>query len=142
MKKMINQTQELEKEIRNLERDEKIWEIKKKIIDRKKELRADKMKHKFSNLRISTSKKLIIFLFANCSVIEFFTGWTMVKMLKIAEFSGVLDFTPLVALIGAIVGEVIGFAVYSLKAAKENSINGITYELAMRELSDEDEAQG
>ena len=43
------------------------------------------------------------------------------------------DFSPLVALIGAVIGEVIGFAVYSLKSAKENTKNGIVYEQAMLE---------
>ncbi|MBP3801389.1 MAG: hypothetical protein J6I85_05160 [Clostridia bacterium] len=41
------------------------------------------------------------------------------------------DFSPLITLIGAVVGEVIGFAIYSIKAAKENTKNGITYELAL-----------
>ena len=37
------------------------------------------------------------------------------------------DMSPLTTLIGSIVTEVIGYAVYSLKAMKENTKNGITY---------------
>ena len=51
------------------------------------------------------------------------------------------DFTPLVALIGAVVSEVVGYAVYALKSAKENTVGGITYESAMRQI-DEDKAKG
>lgn len=42
-----------------------------------------------------------------------------------------VDFSPLTALIGAIVTEVIGYAVYSIKSMKENTKGGITYETAM-----------
>lgn len=85
--------------------------------------------------KISTSKLLIAFLFINCTAIEIFTGWAMVKMLAIALATGLtIDFTPLVALIGAVVGEVFGYAIYSLKAAKENSVGGIVYDSTLREL--------
>lgn len=85
--------------------------------------------------KIPTSKLLILFLFINCTVIEIFTGWAMVKMLSIALITGLsIDFTPLVALIGAVVGEVFGYAIYSLKSAKENSVGGIVYDSALREL--------
>jgi hypothetical protein len=52
------------------------------------------------------------------------------------------DFSPLITLIGAVVSEVIGFAIYSIKAAKENTKGGIVYESAMRELNMEEEANG
>ena len=41
------------------------------------------------------------------------------------------DFTPLVTLIGAVISEVIGYAVYSLKAMKENTSGGIVYDSAL-----------
>lgn len=37
------------------------------------------------------------------------------------------------ALIGAVVTEVIGYAIYTIKATKENTKGGITYETAMRQ---------
>jgi hypothetical protein len=41
------------------------------------------------------------------------------------------DFSPLVTLIGAVVGEVISFAVYAVKSTKENSVGGILYDSVM-----------
>ena len=41
------------------------------------------------------------------------------------------DFGPLSMLITSVVGEVIGFAIYSIKAAKENTVGGVVYDLAM-----------
>ena len=85
--------------------------------------------------KLSTSKLLILFLFINCTAIEIFTGWAMVKMLAIALTTGLaIDFTPLVALIGAVVGEVFGYAVYSLKAMKENTVGGLVYDAGLKEL--------
>jgi hypothetical protein len=52
------------------------------------------------------------------------------------------DLTPLVTLIGAVVSEVIGFAIYSIKAAKENTKGGLVYDKAMKELEMEDTANG
>ena len=58
----------------------------------------------------------------------------MIKMLSLAFVAGtMIDFTPLVALIGAVVGEVFSYAIYSLKSAKENTAGGIIYDTAMRD---------
>lgn len=77
----------------------------------------------------TTSKKLIAFLFINCTAIELFTMYVTLKSFYLAYAIGMMvDFTPLVALIGAVVSEVIGFAIYSLKAAKENTKGGIVYD--------------
>ena len=70
----------------------------------------------------TTSKKLILFLFINCTVIELFTMYVTLKQFSLAlAIGGMIDFTPLVTLIGAVVGEVISFAVYALKSTKENT---------------------
>ena len=44
-----------------------------------------------------------------------------------------IDFTPLTMLISAVVAEVIGFSVYSLKSMKENTKGGIVFQKAMLE---------
>lgn len=88
--------------------------------------RRRKKKKKFS-----TSKILVTLLFINCTAIELFTAWSTIQMLRMASFIGMMDFTPLVTLIGATIGEVFGYAVYSLKAAKENCAGGILYDSAM-----------
>ena len=84
--------------------------------------------------KISTTKKFMLFLFINCTLIELFTGWVTVQNLILAREMGImLDFTPLVTLIGAIVGEVFSFAVYAAKSAKENTKGGIIYEKAINQ---------
>lgn len=103
--------------------------------------------------KISTTKILIAFLFINCTLLEIFTGWVTVENLILARDFGIsIDFTPLVTLIGIVLGEVFGFAVYAAKSAKENTTGGIQYEAAMREWNSkniqeeeeefDDEAQG
>lgn len=75
-----------------------------------------------------------MFLFINCTLIEIFTGYATLKSFELAYSIGYgVDFSPLVALIGAVVGEVIGFAIYAVKSSKENSQGGIVYDIAMLE---------
>ena len=65
----------------------------------------------------------------------------MVKMLSLAFVAGtMIDFTPLVALIGAVVGEVFGYAIYSLKSTKENTVGGIVYDSVINNNSDNKES--
>lgn len=87
--------------------------------------------------KITTTKLLIAFLFLNCTIIEIFTGFVTMSAIKLAYTTGITpDFSPLVCLIGAIVGEVIGYGIYSLKSLKENQKNGIVYEMAMKSKSE------
>lgn len=62
---------------------------------------------------------------------------------------GAVDFSALQSLITAVVAEVIGFAIYSLKSLKENTEGGIVYQTAILEAQknqiqedDEQEAVG
>ena len=121
---------------KELEYDERRWELEKPLLDRRLKLEEEQKAYRkqHSPIKISTSKLLIAFLFINCTLIELFTGWTMIKMLSLALIAGtMIDFTPLVALIGAVVGEVFGYAIYSLKSAKENTVGGIVYDTVMRD---------
>jgi hypothetical protein len=70
-------------------------------------------------------------LFINCSLIELFTGYITIIDLKLAETIGAVDFVPIVTLIGAVVSEIIGFAIYAVKATKENTNGGIKYQAMM-----------
>ena len=75
------------------------------------------------------SKKALIFLFINCTLVEIFTGWVTVKSFALAFAMGIMpDFSPLLAIIGAVVGEVIGLMTYYAKSTKENTVGGIVYE--------------
>jgi len=66
----------------------------------------------------------MLFLFISCSAIEIFTMYAIIKGMNMG-FG--IDFTPLTMLITAVVAEVIGFSVYSLKSMKENTKGGIIY---------------
>lgn len=131
------------KEERDITIKEHRWQREKEVLERKYKLKQEKRDFKKQFLpKISTSKLLILFLFINCTIIELFTGFVTLKSLNLTTLTMANpDFTPLVALIGAVVSEVVGYAVYALKSAKENTAGGITYETAMRQI-DEDKAKG
>ena len=131
------------KEEREITIKEHRWQREKEVLERKYKLKQEKKEFKKRFLpKISTSKLLIFFLFLNCTIIELFTGFVTLKSLDLTTLTMANpDFTPLVALIGAVVSEVVGYAVYALKSAKENTAGGITYEAAMRQI-DEDKAKG
>lgn len=108
------------------------WQIEKENLEKQ-----SKIRHEYQVLtestpsKLSMSKKALIFLFINCTMIEIFTGWVTIRNFDLAFAMGIMpDYTPLVALIGAIVGEVIGLASYYVKSTKENTRGGITFESA------------
>lgn len=120
---------------KNIAQQEQEWEIEKDLIKRKQKIEQEKADLNKRHKQLTTTKLLMLFLFINCTVIEVFTGWTVIQSIRIAIITGLTpDFSPLVTLIGAVVGEVFGFAIYALKSAKENSANGIVFETVMKEI--------
>lgn len=124
-----------QKKIEKITREEQNWTNQKKYLNKKIELKKDKELFLLKNKKkISTSKILILFLFINCTAIEIFTGWVTIKSFSYSLMTGnAIDFSPLVTLIGAVVGEVIGFAIYSLKSTKENTAGGVVYDSIFRD---------
>ena len=134
-----------QKKIEKITREEQNWANQKKYLNKKIELKKDKELFLLKNKKkISTSKILILFLFINCTAIEIFTGWVTIKSFSYSLMTGnAIDFSPLVTLIGAVVGEVIGFAIYSLKSTKENTAGGVVYDSIFRDKdSINDDPQG
>ena len=134
-----------QKKIEKITREEQNWTNQKKYLNKKIELKKDKELFLLKNKKkISTSKILILLLFINCTVIEIFTGWVTIKSFSYSLMTGnAIDFSPLVTLIGAVVGEVIGFAIYSLKSTKENTAGGVVYDSIFRDKdSINDDPQG
>lgn len=120
-----------EKQVTQLEKN---WEEEKDLIIRSNKVKEEKKKLK--SKKVSTTKLLVVFLFVNCTLIELFTGYVTIKSFDLALINGGSpELTPLVTLIGAVVSEVIGFAVYSLKSMKENTVGGIVYDSAMSEFN-------
>lgn len=108
-------------------KEEQEWQKQKGLIKRKQKIEQEKKQLK--GKKITTTKWLILFLFINCTLIELFTGWSTVQSLRMSALTGQsVDFSPLVTLIGAVVSEVIGFAIYAVKSMKENCKNGIVYD--------------
>lgn len=116
-------------------KEENYWKKEKTLIKRKNKLMKEKASLTQNN-KLSTSKKLIWFLFINCVIIELVTIIATFKSYTLAsEIGANPDLSPLLALIGAVVGEVIGYSIYSLKSLKENLKGGITYDIAMNNKS-------
>lgn len=106
---------------------------------RKYRIEEDKRQLKNKYKQLTTTKLLIIFLFISCTIIEIFTGWVTIKSLALTAITGIpADFSPLVGLIGAVVGEVFGFGIYALKSLKENCEGGVTYLKVKQEINKEE----
>lgn len=74
----------------------------------------------------------LIFLFLNFTALEIFTGYITIQSLILANMTGIMpDFTPLITLIGAVIGETLSYGIYALKAKAENVEGGITHDLAL-----------
>lgn len=131
---------------KELAQEEKNWAKDKQLLKRKIKIEKDraKLENSLNNkTKLTTTKLLILFLFINCTIIELFTGWTVIQSIQLALQTGIApDFTPLVTLIGAVVGEVTGFAVYAAKSVKENTIGGIIYDSVLNNNNNDDEPVG
>lgn len=115
---------------RRWQQEKAIMSIDEEIKREKKEIKA-RLKHEFP----SWAKILLIFLFINFTVIEIFTGWVTVSSFALAYAIGTMpDFTPLVTLIGAVIGQTLSYGFYSFKSKAENTEGGIVYEAAMFNL--------
>jgi hypothetical protein len=98
---------------------------------------AEKKKH------IQFSKILTLLLLFNFFIIEIFVGYVTFHSFKLAETMGTpVDFAPLLSFIGLTVGETLTYLVYNIKAMKENTQGGISYELAMANVANGINANG
>lgn len=110
----------LQKREKRLSYAEKLYEKEKDIRERENRIR--------NNKKLSTTKLIVLFIFVNCTVIEAYSMWIMYRL---------ADSDALDTLISTVVGEGITFAIYAFKAAKENSVGGITYDSAIKDNSNE-----
>ena len=124
-----------------LKRKKENWQKEKEIIIEETELQKDMNKY-IKKFHIPTSKIIMLFLFINCTLIELFTGYITIQNFKLVrDIGGMVDLTPLITLITAVVGQVTGFAIYSIKATKENIKGGIVYDSAMKQFENEEQQQ-
>lgn len=119
----------LNKKVENWEKEKIILLKKQELKEQKKEI---KNKGKQQKRKLTTTKLLTFFLFINCTIIQLFTLYITWKQINIGYGA---DLTPLQMLITTVVGQVIVFAVYSLKSLKENTKGGIIYQTALKNYS-------
>lgn len=113
------------------------WKREKVILEQEREILEQK--HELTshiwNIKLPFSKMFIIFLFINFTILEIFTAWITIQSFTLAYAIGIMpDFSPLITLLGAILGQTISFGIYSAKSKAENTKGGIVYDLTMAEL--------
>lgn len=119
----------LNKKVENWEKEKIILLKEQELKEQKKEI---KNKGKQQKKKLTTTKLLTFFLFINCTIIQLFTLYITWKQINTGYGA---DLTPLQMLITTVVGQVIVFAVYSLKSLKENTKGGIIYQTALKNYS-------
>lgn len=117
---------------KKIRQQEQNWQIQRLNLKRRNDIKNDYNKIQNKNpFRITTGKLAMWILLALCFVVIIFTGIVTIKEFSLAYALGLMpDFTPLVTMIGAILGAAIDVAAYFAKSAKENTKGGITYQAA------------
>lgn len=99
------------KKLSKADYDKQLKEVQKEkeLFDKRKEI--DEVKRSMRRWNPPTTTKIIMFfIFANCTIVEIYAMWVMWYLMN-------LD--ALYALISAVVGESVSFAVYAAKAYNE-----------------------
>ena len=105
-------------ELQRLKLQEMEWKRKKRLLDKRKALRKSKLEY-LPRLKVSTTKLVMAYIIINCTIVEIYSMWVMVKL---------QDISGLYTLITSVIGETIAFLVYAVKSTKENTQGGIIYE--------------
>ena len=129
---------------KELQEKELAWEKEKDLLERELKIKQEKeelkAKAKKEKNKLSTTKRIVWWMFINCTLVEMLTVWALYKNFELATIFGTgVDFSPLVALIGAVIGEVMVFATYAVKAKAENTQGGIEYERMLHNIAIKDE---
>ena len=105
------------------------WKIEKKNLQRqnviKKQYKTVSQKNPF---KITTGKLALWIMLIICIGVIIFTGYITVQQFALAKQLLITpDYTPLVAMVGGILGAVFDVLGYYAKSAKENTEGGVTY---------------
>ena len=103
-------------------------QIENEYKERNRKLKEEKRKYKPKIKLPSTSKLMVAYLFVVLNIVLFYA---MYMMYHFAEL------TYLGVLITDVASKILVFLIYAVQSAKENSQNGITYEMAMLEKKNE-----
>lgn len=117
---------------KKVKKQEENWQIQRINLKRHNDIKNDYNKIQNKNpFRITTGKLAMWTLLILCLIVIVFTGYVTIKEFSLAYALGLMpDFTPLVTMIGAILGAAIDVAAYFAKSAKENTKGGITFQAA------------
>ena len=132
--KKFHTLRQLRKEKLETNFNKQVWEARKPLIEiqnqideEKKELTVQHIKANFP----SWGKLFALLLFINFTALEIFICWVTIKTFSIALAIGIMpDFTPLITLIGAVIGQTLSYGIYAAKSKAENTEGGIVYEMA------------
>lgn len=126
---------ELDAKEQELAAQEAAWAREKKILESEKQMKEEKETLTTPKKKWTVSKLICIFLLLNFTIIEILTGWVTYQTVMLGIMYGMyMDFSPLISFIGAFIGEVTTYAIYSSKSKAENTQGGIVYDQAMAEL--------
>ena len=128
--------------VKSVARKEKRWEIEKPLLEKKQKIKQEKaiINCKEEKNKMAFGKLLMIFLFINFALLEIFTCGITIYSFSLAFAIGIMpDFTPLITLLGSVIGETLSFGIYCVKSKAENTKGGIVYETALREFEKNDE---
>ena len=133
--KRFIQLRKLRKNKEDIDFQEKLWLQFKPIKIRENKIEQEKKEiiNERHRIKLPTwSKFLLVFLFINFTILEIFVGWITVQSFNLAYATGVLpDFTPLVTLIGAVIGQTLTYWTYCNKSKAENTEGGIVFQSMM-----------
>lgn len=134
--------------IERSKKEKEQWEIEKPILEQREQIKQERntITGKKEKSKIAFGKLLMIFLFINFTLLEIFTCGITLYSFSLAFAIGMMpDFTPLITLLGSVIGETLSFGIYCAKSKAENTKGGIVYETALREFdnkNDDEEAEG
>jgi len=151
--KRFIQLRKLRRYKEDIDFQQKLWLQLKPIKLRENKIEQEKKKIQNEKNKIKLppwSKMLLIFLFINFTLLEIFIGWVTLQSFSLAFATGMNpDLTPLVALIGAVIGQTISYWTYCNKSKAENTEGGIVFQsmmndfqLATKEENNDDNAVG
>lgn len=126
--------------------NQQLWEARRPLIEVQNQIDEEKKELFKKHLQIkfpALSKIFLMFLFLNFTILEIFIGWVTVKSFSLALSMGITpDFTPLITLISAVIGQTLSYGIYAAKSKAENTKNGIIYETAMANYQSDIDNEG
>ena len=132
-KTLREKEQESEKQYRKWQREKAILELKQEIREEKHDLISRSWATK-----LPFTKLIAIFLFTNFTILEIFIGWVTIQSFTLAYAIAMTpDFSPLITLATAVLGQTLSYYIYASKAKAENTAGGLTYEMAMLEAQNQ-----